>query len=123
MVGMADTTNPVALIRHVTDGDLTYDALMFWCPGCEVITDGHKVGGLHMLPVSDAGGRPQWAWDGNLDSPTLEPSILSRTGPDGGFVCHSFLRAGVFEFLGDCTHSLAGQHVPIPALPQWVLDE
>jgi hypothetical protein len=74
-----------------------------------------------MLPVSDTKGkRPQWDFDGDLEAPTLSPSI--KTTPYDGSVCHSFLRNGVFEFLGDCTHSLKGQHVPMPDLPDWVVD-
>jgi hypothetical protein len=30
--------------------------------------------------------------------------------------CHSFVRAGMIEFLSDCTHELAGKTVPIPDL-------
>ena len=109
------------MLRTVQDGELRYEALMFWCPGCEVITDGCKVGGLHMLPVNtDAGGKPRWTFNGDLIRPTLDPSILTRTGPDGSFVCHSYLRNGVFEFFSDCTHQYAGQHVGIPDLPSWV---
>lgn len=37
--------------------------------------------------------------------------------------CHSFLRNGVWEFLGDCAHSLAGQKVPMVPLPDWVVKE
>lgn len=33
-------------------------------------------------------------------------------------VCHSFVRAGRIEFLGDCTHALAGQTVPLPPWPE-----
>lgn len=32
-------------------------------------------------------------------------------------VCHSFVRAGKIEFLGDCTHALKGQTVPLPDWP------
>lgn len=108
-----------AMLRTVVHGDLRYEALMFCCPGCAE-QDGNT--GFHMLPVSDAGGKPQWTFDGNLKAPTLSPSILT-TGAQKERRCHSFLRSGVFEFLGDCTHSLAGQHVPMPDLPEWVLDE
>ena len=117
-------------LRHVTDGNQTYDDLVFWCPGCEQPDpDGQMVGGLHMLPINNTITSPSWDWDGNLKAPTLSPSILTRhdyyTGPDTPprvFICHSFLRGGVFEFLGDCTHSLAGQSVPMPDLPAWALD-
>ena len=80
-----------------------------WCPGCD---DLHRV-------VDGANG---WTWDGNLTAPTFSPSILV-TGGSSGVRCHSFVRAGVWEFLSDCTHSLAGQHVPLPDLPGWFLAE
>jgi hypothetical protein len=75
--------------------------------------------GAHLLPV-DAAKSPAWDWDGNTEAPTLSPSILTRAGSE---VCLSFLRAGVFEFLSDCTHPLAGQSVPIPDLPDWLVRE
>lgn len=106
-----------ALLRRVNDHGHGYDALMFICPGCAEWGGS----GVHMLPVAgDTAGRPIWEWDGNLDAPTLSPSILTRVGE--GRVCHSFLRAGVFEFLGDSTHSLAGRQVPLPALHEWLVD-
>jgi hypothetical protein len=109
---------PVAMLRHVRDGDLTYDALMFCCPGC---AEGGG-SGLHMLPVNtDSAGKPHWDWDGNLEAPTLSPSILTRFGDNQ--VCHSYLRNGVFEYLGDSTHPMAGQQVPLPLLPDWFFHE
>jgi hypothetical protein len=100
------------MLRSVCCGEDVYQALMFICPGC---AETHT--GLHMLPVSGVTERPMWTFDGNLEAPTLSPSILTRHGDM--LVCHSFLRNGVFEFLGDSTHSLAGQHVPMPDLPDW----
>ena len=111
-------SNPVAMIRNVTDGGIEYKAIMVVCPGC--LTDGGS--GLHMLPIMPTQtGKPHWDFSGNLEAPTLEPSILTRYGPDLKFICHSYLRNGVWEFLSDCTHSLANQHVPTPPLPDWVL--
>lgn len=104
-----------AMLRTVQDGDLRYEALMFVCPGCA--EDGGS--GLHMLPVrGDSGGKPSWTFNGNLESPTLDPSILTTSGVR----CHSYLRSGALEFLDDCTHTLAGKHVPLPDLPEWVTD-
>lgn len=104
-------------IIKVDDHGTHHEALAFWCPGCD--RDGH--GGMHMLPVNvTLLNRPSWQWDGNLEAPTLSPSILSRGSyVDGERICHSFLRAGVFEFLGDSTHQYANQHVPLPDLPDW----
>lgn len=56
-------------------------------------------------------------------SPTFEPSILvtcrwmasdSEMKDD---VCHSFVRDGRIQFLGDCTHELAGKTVDLPDWP------
>ncbi len=108
------------VVEHLGEpNEFHYQALQFWCPGCEVIIDGERRGGLHMLAVNTTVRSPSWSFDGNLEAPTLSPSILTRHGSDG-MVCHSFLRAGVFEFLSDSTHQFAGQHVPMPDLPDWV---
>lgn len=118
--------NPVAQLRGIRDGDSRYEAIVLWCPGCEVEPiDGTPQGGLHMLPVrGDTGKRPRWDFDGNLERPTLAPSILTRFTLAGQpFVCHSFLRAGVWEFLSDCTHRHRGQRVPAVPLPDWVVRE
>lgn len=112
-------SGPKAVLRGIDDKDGRYDGLMFCCPGCASTREGYD--GLHLLPVTgDGTKRPTWTWDGNLEAPTLSPSILTRFNWDGReIVCHSFLRAGVFEFLTDSTHALAGQQVPIPPLPTW----
>lgn len=106
-----------SVLRHVDDHGKKYDHLMFVCPGC-VAGGPEGYAGVHALPVNvtEDIGKPSWTWDGNLETPTLSPSILSQ----GYCRCHSFLRNGVFEFLDDCDHPLAGQKVPIPDLPKWV---
>jgi hypothetical protein len=118
-------SNPVATIRHISEGDMHYDGLMFWCPGCErVDEDGERHRGLHMLPVNSAVKTPQWTWNGSLDKPTLSPSILTKGDWRGEeSVCHSFMVDGQMQFLGDCTHPLAGQTVPLPPLPDWAIKE
>lgn len=106
-----------SMLRNVHDGDLRYNALMFVCPGC-ALRDGD---GLHMLPVNSKLKKPAWDWDGNLELPTISPSILTKGGGKVlPYICHSFLKAGIFDFLGDCTHELVGQKVDIPDLPNWV---
>lgn len=90
----------------------------FWCPGCKM---------AHQVRI--AGDSPVWGWDGNVDAPTFTPSVLvtipwSRSVEPGDDpaewrdqICHSFVRAGKIEFLGDCTHELKGQTVPLPDWP------
>lgn len=106
-----------AQIRNVDDHGVSYQTLAFVCPGCASVGGS----GLHLLPVNTTEHSPSWDWDGNLERPTVEPSIL--TGGGQPFTCHSFLRNGVFEFLSDSTHRYAGQSVEIPDLPDWFINE
>lgn len=105
--------------------------LAFWCPGCEYeVPNEGTHGGAHLLPISDPGdGRPVWTFTGTVESPTLSPSVLSNipfrwvNGEASSFICHSFLREGKLEFLGDCTHQYANQTVPLPPMPDWLVKE
>lgn len=55
-----------------------------------------------------------WEWNGDVDKPTLSPSILTRAGSEQHpIVCHSYVRNGMIEFLNDCTHSYAGKTVEL----------
>lgn len=88
--------------------------LIFWCPGCE---EHHQIDSA------------RWEFNGDLKKPTFNPSYLTwndpnpnadpKHDPDGkyrnGFRCHSYIKAGMIEFLSDCTHKLAGQTVALRA--------
>ena len=95
----------------------------FHCPGC---------GERHQVTVYAASSGPAWGYNGNPDAPTFTPSVLV-TGPArwptdeeherimaGEKIdlpqmrCHSFVTDGRIQFLGDCTHALAGQTVDLP---------
>jgi hypothetical protein len=84
-------------------------AMLFECPGCDSLHVVY-VGGKH---------RPIWSFNGDVDKPTVSPSVLvtwierPRTAPLNK-ICHSFINEGRIQFLGDCTHALAGQTVEIP---------
>lgn len=69
------------------------------------------------IPVMIGGtraGTGNWTWNGSVDSPTLKPSILTRTHDgDKLIICHTFVNDGMVQFLSDCTHELAGQTVPL----------
>lgn len=106
-------------IRNDSSYGVEYQALAFICPGCAEFGGS----GLHLLPVNTQVKQPSWEWDGDLESPTINPSILTRTGGEKGTVCHSYLHNGVFEYLTDSTHSLAEKHVLIPDLPEWFINE
>lgn len=106
-------------LRTVTDGKVTYEHLLFVCQGC-IAGGPNGYDGIHALPVNTEVKSPSWNWNGDLEKPTLHPSILSfgEVVPEGYSRCHSFLTDGVFNFLEDSTHSLAGQSVPLPDLPE-----
>lgn len=105
------TVNVAQLIR-ISDGEKETGEqhLHFYCPGCKYL-HGPAVA---MAPGKDA---PLWQWNGSLEKPTLSPSLLItyKYGPEQKqHTCHSFILDGNIQFLGDCTHALAGQTVPIP---------
>lgn len=104
------------ILRDGTDNRLTW-----WCPGCNE---------AHSIQHGD-GPRPRWGWNGNADRPTFTPSVLVRWSEpsddpaqfddrahDVPKVCHSFVVDGRMQFLGDCTHALAGKTVDIPPWPR-----
>lgn len=86
-------------------GDASY-GFSVWCPGCE---DYHVLRG--------------WRFNGDLVSPTFEPSLLVSYKDERGAVevgrCHSYIRDGRIEFLDDSTHKLKGQTVELPPHPLW----
>ena len=109
------STPTVAQLRGVFTSE-NYQVLQFWCPGCD---DVHQI---------NTKGEAAWEWDGNLEAPTVSPSILVLRDVFDGLEssesrCHSFLKGGVWQFLGDCTHSLAGKTVPMVPLPEWLISE
>lgn len=82
--------------------DLTSDGLLCWhCPGCD---------GGHCVPVT---GPNAWTWNGERQKPTLTPSVLVNRGRANptAHICHVFITEGRIQFLGDCTHGLAGKTV------------
>lgn len=97
-------------VRTCTDGKI-----VFWCPGCD---------STHGLNVKPASPRPCWTYNGNPAAPTFSPSILVTCDwpldddtPASRDVCHSFVRDGRIQFLGDSTHALAGRTVDLPDWP------
>jgi hypothetical protein len=96
-------------IRHTSDG-----RFVFFCPGCQC---GHG--------IKTTGDGPKWAFNGDVEKPTISPSILvhehdtilpenDSTGKvTKTFRCHSFVTDGNIQFLDDCTHELKGKTVPL----------
>lgn len=89
-------------VRQTTTGKTVY---WLWCPACD-----------DAVMIDDT-----WIWNGDVERPTFTPSVLTRFTMQGRErVCHSFVVDGVWQYLGDCTHDRAGQHVPMVDLPEWL---
>lgn len=106
-------------IHHGQTDELLYKVVWVWCPGCDEI---------HQFVVEHGSDRkvPVWNWDGDLECPTFSPSMLvTWTISDSNSkieskVCHSFLKDGIWDFLSDSTHMLAGTKASMVELPEWV---
>ena len=101
---MSISTGKIKDVGNVDGGHL------YWCPGCD---EAHQF-------LANPG---PWGYDGNADSPTIQGSVLVRgpqrsvPGSGSDAVCHSFITAGMIQFLTDCTHALVGQTVPMGDWP------
>lgn len=107
--------------------------LAFWCPGCK---------SAHAIRHGPGSG-PRWMWNGSVDMPTFTPSVKVTSGhhtpqwkpgdpcwctyraedpeDDPDFkctICHTFVTDGKIQFLGDCTHDLAGKTVGMVPWPE-----
>lgn len=126
--------------KIVTDGDGKFYAVRIDCPAghSHVLPVNWCPAGMEQSPHSRD---HRWGFNGDLDRPTFTPSILVRTGhhcggayaaqcwcniadripgqendPSMCYLCHSFVTDGRIQFLGDCTHALAGQTVDLLAM-------
>lgn len=75
--------------------------------------------------INVSGPRPAWAWNGDAFNPTFSPSILTKLpwGEDQRQIRnHVFVRNGMIEYLGDCTHEYAGKTMELPRLCDWPED-
>lgn len=95
----------------------------YWCPGC----NSH-----HIIPVQPIHYKVIWDWNGSVESPTFQPSVLIY--PSDAIAedveiptdltpewleqhkirtprCHHFIVDGKIQYLADCDHSLAGQTI------------
>lgn len=92
----------------------------FYCPGCRAELQRRQAAGeldiddeschdlsLHMMNVRDV-----HRFNGDVERPTFEPSIMAHGAPS--VVCHSYVRAGRIQYLDDCTHAMRGTTIDLP---------
>lgn len=117
-------------IEILTETPSGFKRAWFFCPGCESDHAVYIEGDKSKVPV--------WGYNGSEDKPTFTPSVLvsypqyseakrkerqffyeengryptAKELPfDKKFICHSFVKDGMIQFLNDCTHNLKGQTV------------
>lgn len=93
----------MSVVQELSDGQM-----VLWCPGCDCFHG--------FYPKTKPGPGPRWDFDGDMDKPTINPSLLvTRQYGDGReqTICHSFIRNGQWQYLNDSTHILAGQTVDV----------
>ena len=93
------------LIKLTQDGEIV--GYTFHCPGCK---SEHSV--WTEKPNSNGA---KWTFNENLEAPTFSPSLMiSYSGLEKRWICHSSISDGQITFLSDCSHDLAGKTVMIP---------
>ena len=68
----------------------------YWCLGCNHV---------HAFATH--------TFNADYLNPTVSPSLL-HSNPEQYHTCHSFIRNGFIEYLGDCWHDLKGKTVELP---------
>lgn len=84
----------------------TYDSLQIKCPAC-------KTSHYMRLRQFTNDERPSWVFNGDLDKPSLSPSVNNKT-----FGCHFFIKDGFIEYCGDCKHELKGKKIELPDITE-----
>ena len=124
--------------------DNGYNVLVGSKPAAPILFHSYADHPRRLIQIQHGDGPgPRWGWNGDVKRPTFTPSVLVRSGhyvpgyKTGGDcwcayyaehpdeerdfecgVCHSFVIDGSIQFLGDCTHALAGQTVPLAEFPE-----
>jgi len=105
------------VIKHEVvdkDNNHLYNHFYWWCIGCN---DVHIFANNHSPNYPG----PDWEFDNNYESPTVNPSILTNQNYNGEpHPCHVFIKQGMIQYLSDSWHALAGQTVAMVELPDWV---
>lgn len=99
-----------AKLKHIEDPKPGEPDYIFDCPACKC---SHGV-----WTTSRNGNNAIWNFNGNVNVPSISPSINVTIKADGGKIlvsrCHSVITNGMINYCGDCTHEYAGKQIPLP---------
>lgn len=94
--------------RLLSGPDGKPQSVAFFCSGC---------GDNHVVPFTDVPVTKEhplppgvWFFNGNLDKPTISPSIRIIGGVTGT-LCHVVVTDGILNFCADSPHKYAGQSI------------
>lgn len=78
--------------------------LVFYCFGCLY---------LHSIPVNSLNDEfLQWEWNGDLNSPSVTPSIRNAWESESRkYCCHLHVTDGKIIYANDCTHGFVNQTI------------
>lgn len=74
--------------------------LLFYCEGCKT---------HHGIDTN------KWKFNEDYINPTISPSILVNASRKE-YRCHSYVKNGNIQYLGDCFHNLKGTTIPLTAI-------
>lgn len=89
--------------------------------------DYEQMQGHHRLPVITKGSRDKisgcvWSWNGNIENPTLKPSIKTTTTRGDNrekIIMHCWLNNGKTQMINDSTIPNTGKTVDLVDLKEW----
>lgn len=92
----------IHILTSATDGEW----ISFWCVGCRQ---------PHAMPIVRARPAParRWFFDGNMQAPTIEPSLRVMKMDGVSTDCHVVITAGMLNYCADSVHRFAGHSVPM----------
>lgn len=96
-------------MRLAKDTEDTETLYIFWCPACEM---------AH--PYRTRGQGPMWTFNGSVERPSFQPSLLVHDCTPSRGNCHLYVTDGEIRYCADSAHALAGQTVPmVPINDDW----
>lgn len=113
--GTPEVAPTMAKIHILKSADGKEEHALFRCPGC---------GTSHVVPIMRTAPVDQghWLFNGNLEKPTLAPSLRVFAGDGKTTACHLILTDGVINYCADSAHKLRGQAVPLEPF-QWPAED